>query len=186
MPLSEFPFDGSWDIRSPVSTLRPALRHAAGFHVSGGHPPSNGIGVILDWVPAHFQRTFSPPHFDGTHLTNMPIQGRENIKFGHPDFQFRPPGSRCFLLGSAMTWFDRYHIDGLRVDAVAALLYLDFLTQARQWIPNKYGGRRISKPSTFFVTQTLRSTIISRRPHDCRGIDAWGRVTRPAKKAGGL
>ena len=161
LPVTEHPLDASWGYQ-PIGLFAPTSRFgdAAGFARLVDACHADGLGVIVDWVPAHFP---VDPHglarFDGTALYE-----HEDPRLGfHPDwntaiFNFGRREVVNYLIANALYWLDRYHVDGLRVDAVASMLYLDYSRQAGAWLPNRLGGRENPRPWTSCGASTPRFT----------------------------
>ncbi|MDZ7723689.1 MAG: 1,4-alpha-glucan branching protein GlgB [candidate division KSB1 bacterium] len=188
LPIMEHPFYGSWGYQS-VGYFAPTARYGSPqeFMALIDRLHQHDIGVILDWVPSHFPGDeHGLVYFDGTHLYEHadPRQGY------HPDwksyiFNLGRNEVRNFLMSSAMFWLDRYHIDGLRVDAVASMLYLDYSREQGEWVPNKYGGRE-NLESISFLRQF--NTAVYQNYPDVQTIaeesTAWPMVSRPTYVGG--
>jgi len=188
LPVAEHPFEGSWGYQvthyyAPTSRFGPPddFRH----FIDKCHQA--GIGVIMDWVPAHFPKdAHALAEFDGTHLYEHmdPRQG-EHQDWGTLIFNFGRNEVRNFLIGNALFWLDKYHIDGLRVDAVASMLYLDYSRKPGQWIPNIYGGRE-NLDAIYFLKQ-FNEVCYERFPGIMTIAEestAWPGVTRPTYLGG--
>jgi 1,4-alpha-glucan branching enzyme len=188
LPAMHHPYSGSWGYQvtgfyAPLSTMG----SPDDFRYFVDHLHANGIGVILDWVPAHFPRDeWALARFDGTAL----YEHADPRRGAHPDwgtlvFNLGRSEVQNFLLANALFWLREYHSDGLRVDAVASMLYLDYSRKAGEWIPNRYGGREDLEAVAFL--KELNELVHAREPGVISAAEestAWPGVSRPTYVGG--
>jgi len=188
MPIKEHPLDLSWGYQVTgyySVTSRFGNPHEFMWFVDKCH--QEGIGVILDWVPAHFPKDDNGlAYFDGTALyEHDDMRKGEHLEWGTKVFNYGRKEVANFLIANAIYWIEKFHIDGLRIDAVSSMLYLDYNRNEGQWVPNKYGGRENEDAIEFI--KHMNSVLLGRSPHlllIAEESTSWPQVSHPVEWGG--
>jgi 1,4-alpha-glucan branching enzyme len=188
LPINEYPFDGSWGYQ-PIGLFAPTSRFGSAddFRAFVDACHRHGVGVIVDWVPGHFpEDAHGLVQFDGTHLYEHadPRQGR-HMDWGTLIYNFDRSEVANFLISNALYWLEAFHIDGLRVDAVASMLYLDYSREGGDWIPNRFGGNENLGAVAFL--KRLNEVVYAEHPGTFTVAEestAWPMVSKPTYLGG--